>query len=138
MNEAIKLAVTMHTRSKKLQMSIIAQNLDYQTMVEKARAIELTKKKNWIHSKQVRISMSTMSTIIEEGEIIGEEIISKVGEEAGNQHTTHRAGTHLESAKTVDSLDQISMTAGPEMSAVCTARRSDIMPGCARRKSKNT
>ena len=44
MNEAIKLAVTMHTRSKKLQMSIIAQNLDYQTMVEKARAIELTKK----------------------------------------------------------------------------------------------
>ena len=46
MKEAIKLAVIMHTKSKKLQMSIIAQDLDYSTMVEKAIAIELTEERD--------------------------------------------------------------------------------------------
>ena len=44
LKEAIKLAVTLHTKSPKLQAEIIAQDLDYNKMVEKARAIELTKK----------------------------------------------------------------------------------------------
>ena len=44
LKEAIKLAVTMHTMSRKLQMAIIAQDMDYETMVDKARAIELTTK----------------------------------------------------------------------------------------------
>ena len=44
MKEAIKLAVTLHTRSSKLQAEIIAQDMTYEKMVEKARAIELTKK----------------------------------------------------------------------------------------------
>ena len=44
LKEAIKLAVTMHTNSSKLQAEIIAQDMSYEKMVEKARAIELTKK----------------------------------------------------------------------------------------------
>jgi len=44
LKEAIKLAVIMHTKSPKLQADIIAQDMDYDRMVEKARAIELTKK----------------------------------------------------------------------------------------------
>ena len=42
--EAIKLAVVMHTHSTKLQAEVIAQDMSYEKMVEKARAIELTKK----------------------------------------------------------------------------------------------
>ena len=44
LKEAVKLAVTMHTKSSKLQAEIIAQDMDYDKMVEKARAIKLTKK----------------------------------------------------------------------------------------------
>jgi hypothetical protein len=44
LKEAIKLAVILHTKSPKLQAEIIAQDMDYDRMVEKARAIELTKK----------------------------------------------------------------------------------------------
>ena len=44
LKEAIMLAIVMHTNSPKLQAEIIAQNMAYDRMVEKARAIELTKK----------------------------------------------------------------------------------------------
>ena len=44
LKEAIKLAVTMHTNSSKLQAEIIAQDMAYEKMVEKVRTIELTKK----------------------------------------------------------------------------------------------
>ena len=44
LKEAIKLAVLLHTKSTKLQAEIIAQDMTYDRLVEKARAIELTKK----------------------------------------------------------------------------------------------
>jgi hypothetical protein len=44
LKEAVKLAVTMHTKSPKLQAEIIAQDMSYDKMVQKARAIELTKR----------------------------------------------------------------------------------------------
>lgn len=44
LKEAIKLAVIMHTRSAKLQAEIIASDMNYEKMVEKARALELTRK----------------------------------------------------------------------------------------------
>ena len=44
LKETIKLAVTMHTNSSKLQAEIIAQDMSYEKMVGKGRAIELTKR----------------------------------------------------------------------------------------------
>ena len=44
MKEAIKLVVIMHTHSSKLQAEIIAQYMSYEKLIEKVRAIELTKK----------------------------------------------------------------------------------------------
>ncbi len=44
LKDAIKLAVLLHTKSPKLQAEIIAQDMSYERMVEKARALELTKK----------------------------------------------------------------------------------------------
>ena len=45
LKDAIKFAVTMHTNSSKLQAEImIAQDMSYEKMVEKAIAIESTKK----------------------------------------------------------------------------------------------
>ena len=53
LKEAIKLAVTMHTNSSKLQQEIIAQDMTYEKMVEKARAIELTRREtDFINSKE--------------------------------------------------------------------------------------
>ena len=46
LKEAIKLAVTMYTNPN-IQAEIIAHDMSYEKMVEKARAIELTKEK-WI------------------------------------------------------------------------------------------
>ena len=40
--EAIKLVVTLHTHSAKLQREIIAQNMDLKKLIETARAIEMT------------------------------------------------------------------------------------------------
>lgn len=53
LKEAIKLVVTMHTNSSKLQTEIIiAQDMSYEKMVEKGRAIESTKKQLSIQNKQ--------------------------------------------------------------------------------------
>ena len=41
-DEAIKLVVTLHTPSDKLQQDIIAKDMDLKTVIDSARAMELT------------------------------------------------------------------------------------------------
>ena len=44
LDEAIKLVVTLHTASDKLQRDIIAKDMDLKTVIESARALELTQR----------------------------------------------------------------------------------------------
>ena len=44
LDEAIKLVVTLHTPSDKLQRDIIAKDMDLKTVIESARALELTQR----------------------------------------------------------------------------------------------
>ncbi len=44
LDEAIKLVVTLHTPSDKLQRDIIAKDIDLKTVIESARAVELTQR----------------------------------------------------------------------------------------------
>ena len=44
LDEAVKLVVTLHTPSKKLQREIIAKDMDLASLIESARTIELTQR----------------------------------------------------------------------------------------------
>ena len=67
LKEAIKLAVTMHTNSSKLQAEVIAQDISYEKMAEKAKAIQLTKKEVE-YMKETEKAFKVKASTIDEAE----------------------------------------------------------------------
>ena len=51
LDEAVKLVITLHTPSEKLQREIIAKDIDLASLIENARAIESHKEKLVLSSR---------------------------------------------------------------------------------------
>ena len=120
LKEAIKLAVTMHTNSRKLQAEIIAQDMSYEKMVEKARAIELTKKTWGIRNKQRKHSKWKQQQLMQlEGSVNfnTKEIHNqdpRLFVFVTDQVTSIKGTDKARTVSAVENISQINMTAGQE------------------------
>ena len=124
-DEAIKLVVTLHTPSKKLQPEIIAKNMDLKMVTDSARALELTQREVRF-MKNTSIDPAAPEINSCQSNNSSQRVEPQHRFEQTSRNNQHETNQLLKCADTVDSKDHTEENVKHEKQHATNARKKEL------------